>query len=458
MSSDYEVKNGTVKVYRSEKGFGFITQSDGSEIFFHRTDYKSDINHCYANISVEYKTKVTPKGSQAIEIISLEKPGAVIQSAPTQEIDRRPENNIATQSRVKEERTPEQQELLKIMRNKSVKPGRKLTTWSRIIIDDIKIYKKDKETGENIYIENSETGDKFPEVDHIIGSHIPPLASLALDEVWHFKYDEDKFSILKNYIKFTFVRLAREGKVTFNNNYATFNTGLVDNLYEPIYGLFRRNKSDARPYEFVDWCVAGRDSSGKQLIKEFSERPDAASYFSQIGDVIFNDSHNLTAQWDHVLEDAITRGRFPTNFLKEYAPKGFEWDDAANREHLLKEYAEALAADAQARRQIKRRMDDAIQLARKRASWNYKTAIPSYYPAQNRMSILLPLALTDDNIVDLALVVERVNEREYYGATVYPLDMAYKGARLICRPDSDWLRPDTAEEAAAIDDDDDPTE
>ena len=41
---------------------------------------------------------------------------------------------------------------------------------------------------------------------------------------------------------------------------------------------------------------------------------------------------------------------------------------------------------------------------------------------------------------DLALVVERENKR-YFGSTVLPLDWAYKNARLIARPDREWLEP-----------------
>ncbi len=33
---------------------------------------------------------------------------------------------------------------------------------------------------------------------------------------------------------------------------------------------------------------------------------------------------------------------------------------------------------------------------------NYKTAIPMYFPTRNIMSLLFPLALVDDNQVDIA--------------------------------------------------------
>jgi hypothetical protein len=73
--------------------------------------------------------------------------------------------------------------------------------------------------------------------------------------------------------------------------------------------------------------------------------------------------------------------------------------------------------------------------------WNYKTAIPQYTPRQKRIDLLLPLCLVNDRDVDLALVVENCGNGNCLGHTVLPLDWAYNNARLVCRPDSDWLTP-----------------
>jgi hypothetical protein len=58
------------------------------------------------------------------------------------------------------------------------------------------------------------------------------------------------------------------------------------------------------------------------------------------------------------------------------------------------------------------------------------------------MSLLLPLALVDEDQIDLALVVERKQSGAYQGQTVLPLAMAYNNSRLVTRPDSDWLKTD----------------
>ena len=45
--------------------------------------------------------------------------------------------------------------------------------------------------------------------------------------------------------------------------------------------------------------------------------------------------------------------------------------------------------------------------------------------------------------MDLALVVAPLQSGAYQGQTVLPLDLAYNNSRLLTRPDSDWLRPDS---------------
>lgn len=76
---------------------------------------------------------------------------------------------------------------------------------------------------------------------------------------------------------------------------------------------------------------------------------------------------------------------------------------------------------------------------------NWKTAVPQYYfghsgRGQGYIQLLLPLCLMQPDRADLALVVDKVrSESRYRAHTVLTLSMAYKNARLIARPYSDWL-------------------
>ncbi len=58
----------------------------------------------------------------------------------------------------------------------------------------------------------------------------------------------------------------------------------------------------------------------------------------------------------------------------------------------------------------------AIDKATKRIRWDYKTAVPIYYPAYNLLSLMIPLCLNSDNIADVALLVEKNGIRQLPGA------------------------------------------
>ncbi len=105
------------------------------------------------------------------------------------------------------------------------------------------------------------------------------LADTALEEGWHFGKEPDRrqpYPILVNYLQYTFYRLQKEGKVLETEQWATFNTGLVDRLYDPIYTLVTKNDRSVPPWKFHDFCIPGKGSSGKKLTSEFSPLPEPA--------------------------------------------------------------------------------------------------------------------------------------------------------------------------------------
>src|SRR5262249_21384207 len=82
---------------------------------------------------------------------------------------------------------------------------------------------------------------------------------------------------------------------------------------------------------------------------------------------------------------------------------------------------------------------------RDRVYRNYKTAVPQYW--RGRIQLLRPLCLLQDGKADLALVVEKERDgRCSRGNTVLTLDMAYSNARLLARPDPDWLSQEVPSE------------
>jgi hypothetical protein len=294
------------------------------------------------------------------------------------------------------------------------------------------------------------------------------LAEIALPEKWHFgevSNPKNPFPILEHYLTYTFYKLKRDGQVLENGNWAAFNTGLVDKLYDPIFALFTRNSYATPPWAFFDFCVPGKGDSGRRLTSVFNPLPKHARYFNSSFDLVLDTSQEIHVDYEHVILDGVSRGRLPHSFLEQHIPRDFRWVryvelEPDQRTTFLEGLSSGIEKDVQCMRTIKRRLEDAKVLAEKRTRWNFKTAIPIYYPTFNTMSLLLPLALVNDEVVDIALVVTKNPSGSYQGRTVLPLVWAYQNARVVCRPDSDWLVPslikesDTAGETAADDDDD----
>lgn len=275
---------------------------------------------------------------------------------------------------------------------------------------------------------------------------IKKLKDLALEERWYYKdqHPDFPYPILVNYLHYTFYRLSREkGKIIYADNFAAFNTGLVDKRYEPIYALFIKSEGYTQKWKLFDFCIAGEGPAGKNLIRYFEKKPDRAHYFDNVSDMLY-DTRCSEPEMDikHIILD--NAGRLPINFLYDNKPKDFEIKNpdilsVQDRVDYYNNLAAAIEADNKTYRNMTNRFKDALELAIKRIQWNFKTAIPMYYPRFDKMSLLLPLALLDDEVVDIALVVEKQRSGNYIGHTILPLSWSYGNARLVARPDSDWL-------------------
>ncbi|WP_256010037.1 cold-shock protein [Desertivirga xinjiangensis] len=62
------MKTGKVKWFNAEKGYGFITQEDGKEIFVHFKDIQGGVNALRDNDSVEFEVAEGRKGLQAVNV------------------------------------------------------------------------------------------------------------------------------------------------------------------------------------------------------------------------------------------------------------------------------------------------------------------------------------------------------------------------------------------------------
>lgn len=247
----------------------------------------------------------------------------------------------------------------------------------------------------------------FPNYDDYI---LDLAENIAQKEDWDFSDTiVKKYSILKNYLEFTFRKLQQEKKVKFTNDnkYSCFHTGLVTENLEDIYAFFE--KYNAPREGSSPFCFKGfLKESDHNILRHFSESlPEVADFFDKPDLLIFNPKVKLVPDLDHIINDNISR--FPAHL---------QVDDADLRRQII----------------------GAINEVTKKARSNYKIAVPQYY--DNKIQLLLPLCLTSGSPnPDLALVITRLNETTYSSRTCLTLKMAYNNARLIVKPQSSWLKP-----------------
>ena len=296
--------------------------------------------------------------------------------------------------------------------------------------------------------------------------------NLALPERWyHEAKDKITKPILKNYLSFTFERLQYEDtvlepakavlehrdpikKILTNSGNAVWNTGLVDNVYDPIYAFFKANNHQ-NPMVTQDWIFIGfgtANSHFQSIITDFPYQPKAAQYFDNPRELFYDVAANRpTYGKEHIFRENIDR--LPTGFLKKGAPLSFKFEPEAAklpkvlRDDYYKRLSEAIYANEEWLQLLITRFNNALDIALSRVAWNYKTAIPMYYVNERKMQLMLPLALEKNGVIDVALVCNHkydpsTNVNNYEGKTIFTLPMAYNNARLITRPDSDWLMAD----------------
>jgi hypothetical protein len=246
--------------------------------------------------------------------------------------------------------------------------------------------------------------------NRIYESRLQELADRAQPERWSFE-QEQPFVILGNYLRYTFKRLFQERKIeegvdAQRGKVAAFNTGLFTPNFEAIYAFFEANKDPSRQ----PWVLKDFVPESDRRLAFFESKPRVARYFDKPAELIYDPDRELIPNLDHILDENLDR--YPADLR----------DNAHKRRMMLQ---------------------GAVAEAGKRAQMNYKVAIPQFYfghegAEPGRIQLLLPLCFEDPARADLALVVER-EERAYRAFTVLPLDRAYNNARLIAKPESDWL-------------------
>lgn len=272
------------------------------------------------------------------------------------------------------------------------------------------------------------------------------LAAITLPERWYFGPQPPEnfaYPILKSYLRYTFIRLQHERRViqSPNSQYYAFNTGLLDKLLRPIYGLLSPHPIKAASWELT-FCIPG-EGSGKLLVANFPQLPEPANYLNNPSKAFYHLAAGPPdVDWHHVIKDNMER--LPAEFIARFAPAGFTPQNTQTLSspefHSYKRaFADALDADSAAYRNLVNRLEEALSRTLLKTQINYKTAVPTYYPNINSIDLLLPICLIEEDVADCAIVARQADSGKYIGHTILTMRQAYNNARLICKLDEHWL-------------------
>lgn len=235
------------------------------------------------------------------------------------------------------------------------------------------------------------------------------LKNMGMPELWEYTRtaNERPLPILYSYLIHTFTRVQEQGKIAFSDDYSCFNTGLVTPNQQEIFMVFRKY------HDGSGWGFWSFSKESHHTLGRFQILPERAAYFADPADLMFDTRLPLRVNIDHIIDDEENFSRFPSE-LKLWPTH-----------------------------QLINTFNGAISHAITRSKRNYKTAVPQYYRNEffpnGQLQLLLPLCLRSHTEADLALAISK-KDGFYSGKTCLTLDMAINNARLIARPDEEWLK------------------
>ncbi len=264
-------------------------------------------------------------------------------------------------------------------------------------------------------------------------SHLNIVAEMAEKERWTYRRvpDPSPLPILDSYVKHTFARLSEQGQLATTDRAACFNTGLLTSAQEEIFGTFRlSDRFDAsQPVSGSNkrWFFTGWTRAGDRNLTQFSSLPALAGYWIDPSELIFNPALRIELNVDHIVRENLSR--FP-----------IELGGTVSADGVPEDLDEAEDAPARVNGPLplatRNALEGALKHSIRLAQRSYRVAVPQYY--RGRIQLLLPIFLRDPDTPDLAVTLEKHGDW-YRAATVLYPDWAYRHARLLARPNSEWL-------------------
>lgn len=269
-------------------------------------------------------------------------------------------------------------------------------------------------------------------------ARLEALAEMAEPERWENLHlpSESKLPILSRYVTYTFLRAHDQQKIVLGDNISCFNTGLLTPGHEEIYGVFTESENfDASKAESSinkRWFLKSWARSGDRVLTDMMEFPSMPEYWTDPSHLVFDPKLQVQLNLDHIIRDNLNR--FPEELGGRVDRAGKPTDLAADSEDA--EGPNVQPGGDQIPLATRNALEGAMKHSIRLAQRSYRIAVPQFY--RGKIQLLLPLFLRDARTPDLALTLER-HGGWYRAATVLYMDWAYSHARLLARPNSEWL-------------------
>jgi len=235
------------------------------------------------------------------------------------------------------------------------------------------------------------------------------LTQLAEPENWFFTNQSgEQLSVIFYYVVHTFDRCFYQEKIEIlpDETMACFNTGLMTQQGEEIFGMFTKSNTHnpTNPSSNYWYLSEFLKESDRKFIRTGLNKPQMATYFTNYNELYFDPTKEISLSFDHIYDDNYDR--LPRDFKlleKNVAIQVFK----GFLEHTIK--------------RIKR---------------NNRIPVPQFY--REKVMFLIPVQTFQNDLIVIAL--EKV-EGKYIANTILTIEMAYNCARLLNKPESNWLLP-----------------
>ena len=245
-----------------------------------------------------------------------------------------------------------------------------------------------------------------------VANYLTNLANLAETEKWS-STDENDLDILFYYIVKTFEIVSKQNKILVSKDeqFAVFNTGLMTENGEDIYCFFDRNirENDGAQKWHLKCFV--KSSDRLMASSEFDCKPPLAKYDDNASDIHFNSDSSIELNADHIFDD--------------------KWNDEEPRfPQEITQMGKALAIAS---------IKSAFEITKNKIKRNPRLAVPQYYDGKIMFLLPVKIPVIGDKTITMALAVEKMPNKNYRANTIFDCKTAYKKARLITKPESNWL-------------------